>query len=328
MRLDAVKAEADRKARQKQMEVGLPAFHETQPLTGRVEGNAVYLDDDTAASPVRRTQGNYLPAAPGNRTIDDYYNPAVASTTYPPPQRQPSGHSIARHVTGSTQAPTYATNYAPSARGQEPAQPYPFAAANAYNDPYEANPRQEYGHTAGGTTCEFAYVLLICPNISLDHSTASHQQYSSAYEQHNAFAGQPDNNAYGSNTGYTQPGFAPQDSFTPNPHGYASEPQSAYSSAPQTFYSANSTPQAPERGYTLGGDGYGASSVPPLPTHNDSYFPAPINTAVAPATGPVLSPRGQRAMSPETYNHAPPPSYELTPSPSPGIAPGQWGSKR
>ena len=33
MRLDAVKAEADRKARQKQGEMGLPAFQEYQPLT-------------------------------------------------------------------------------------------------------------------------------------------------------------------------------------------------------------------------------------------------------------------------------------------------------
>ena len=113
LRLDAVKAEADRKARERQAkEVGLPAFAETQPLTARVDGDHVYFDDgdsqkdklstapatpNESANSRQRVVTGYVQGAPGNRAVDDYYNAAgTASPPMPntyPPQRQGSAHA-------------------------------------------------------------------------------------------------------------------------------------------------------------------------------------------------------------------------------------------
>ncbi|CAE6400800.1 unnamed protein product [Rhizoctonia solani] len=130
MRLDAVKAEADRKARQlaAPQGSGLPAFYEYErtplrreepqyyeeevevvvPYTdgpGREPSRASQRSQRTqlsggAAQAAYRPNRNYEPGAPGTRAIDDYYNniaPTAASlaaaNTYPPqpqPQRQPS----------------------------------------------------------------------------------------------------------------------------------------------------------------------------------------------------------------------------------------------
>ncbi|CAE6348611.1 unnamed protein product [Rhizoctonia solani] len=125
LRLDAVKAEADRKARQKagKQEVGLPAFHEYERTPLRREEPQYYEEEvevvvpyndrpgrepsrashrtqasGGAAAAAYRPNRNYEPGAPGTRAIDDYYNntaPTAASlaaaNTYPPqPQRQPS----------------------------------------------------------------------------------------------------------------------------------------------------------------------------------------------------------------------------------------------
>jgi hypothetical protein len=105
MRLDAVKAEADRKARQGKTEMGLPAFPEydpTQPLTSDAEHEnptrAPYRDAQYAAAPV------------GTRAVDEYY---TAGNTAYPPRRQPTASS------GRTQQTGYAhsqqtSGYAPS----------------------------------------------------------------------------------------------------------------------------------------------------------------------------------------------------------------------
>jgi hypothetical protein len=59
--------------------------------------------------------------------------------------------------------------------------------------------------------------------------------------------------------------------------------------------------QPPQRQYTLGGDGYGNNSVPPLPEHDPySGYPPGLDTtsgattgAYAGATSPVRGPRPQ-----------------------------------
>ncbi|KAL5639113.1 hypothetical protein ACGC1H_006587 [Rhizoctonia solani] len=122
LRMDAVKAEADRKARQKagKQEVGLPAFYEYERTPLRREEPQYYEEEvevvvpyvDRPGQPSRgsqrtqvsgsaatgsyRSNRNYEPGAPGTRAIDDYYNntaPTAASlaaaNTYPP-QPQPS----------------------------------------------------------------------------------------------------------------------------------------------------------------------------------------------------------------------------------------------
>ena len=110
MRLDAVKAEADRKARQQKGELGLPSFPEydpTQPLTADVE------HEPTSRVPYRDAQ--YAAAPVGTRAVDDYY----ASGNAYPPRRQPTSSSA---YTQSTQRTGYtpsqhASGYAPSTYG-------------------------------------------------------------------------------------------------------------------------------------------------------------------------------------------------------------------
>jgi len=169
MRLDAVKAEADRKARQKQGEVGLPAFFETQPLTGHVEGDQIHLEggqskpDLTPPPNTTNFKGGYSPGPTGTRTVDAYYHNNNSSTTLYPPQevrRQrseystrttassppishaiPSGYGQYGNVTASTSPPPNNQLLVPSGH-----QPY-------NNDPYG----REYGHSAGGTSCKYKY---------------------------------------------------------------------------------------------------------------------------------------------------------------------------
>lgn len=184
LRLDAVKAEADRKARQKQGEVGLPAFSETQPLTARVDGDQVYVDrdDDHANSsnahltanavPPARQQGyagGYVQAAPGTRAVDEYYSPtpAQAGNTYPPqhPSRQGSGYAPATpSVSGFSNVshspvPQQSTAYGASPYGtyNAPSTTSPPPSNQLLGVPGQYNPGQygqEYGHTAGGSSCE------------------------------------------------------------------------------------------------------------------------------------------------------------------------------
>lgn len=181
VRLDVVKAEADRKARQAQGETGLPAFQEyeqTQPLKAKVDGDEVYFDE--AEAPYRDNHsvttatggrgpsqggyagGGYAPAPVGGRAIDEYNN---NPSSYPPPPQ--------RRVSTQTQftASSYPSSYAPPSHTQTPTIPAVVAAvptaatrspvhesspSNYYNqDPYGT---QAYGHVAGGSSCQ-------CPSV-------------------------------------------------------------------------------------------------------------------------------------------------------------------
>ncbi len=117
MRLDAVKAEADRKAQQKtNTEQGLPAFYESQPLTGHVDGDQVYLDNEHDSSSQSRIAGQghsgYVQGSPGGRAIDDYYagpSQTSGSNIYPPSRREPSAYAPSTYSTSATQSPSTAT---------------------------------------------------------------------------------------------------------------------------------------------------------------------------------------------------------------------------
>ncbi|THV01432.1 pali-domain-containing protein [Dendrothele bispora CBS 962.96] len=329
MRLDAVKAEADRKATQK--EGGLPAFYsESQPLTGRVDGDNVYADspyqDNTPQTPhggygrrPSQTSGyahnGYVQAPAGTRAVDEYYNPTQPQNTsaYPPqPQRQASSHS--HHPQRQGSGHTYATsNYAPStynnyASAQSPpAQPLPSnqylgVGQQSYPERY-GTPGREYGHATGGSTYYSA-----------------HEQHPSSYSQ------------------YDQPRTDPYNPYNSTP------PQTGYGSQATSYYSAAATtPGAgPERSYTLGGDGYGMNSVPPLPERQDSVPPmpdhpsataynipyagttAPINTNsgnTSPVKGPRPPPGIPTTHSSPVEHEDSPPGYDAGTS---GIA-GAWG---
>ncbi|KAL4070740.1 pali-domain-containing protein [Scleroderma citrinum] len=313
VRLDVVKAEADRKARQAQGETGLPAFQEYEqtPLKAKLDGDEVYLDDAEAPyrdshSAIGRqsgyTGGGYTPAPVGARAIDEYNN---NPSSYPPqPQRRGSAQT---QVTASS----YPSSYVPSSHTHTPTIPPVTASVpppTALSPVYEPSPSNYYNQDPYGTQ-------------TYGHATGGNS-YSSYYNPYDTQA----------QTHYTGP-------------SHNSDPYNADYVTSHDLYAATGAHQ-PERSYTLGGDGYGANTVPSLQT-NDPYYgryqsPAPImpqSTSSPPlvdtnvmrtsptAVSPVRGPRGPRTsivLSPPSLPYSDnPPDYESGPS----GAPGQWGTK-
>ncbi|KAG6830889.1 hypothetical protein H0H92_014040 [Tricholoma furcatifolium] len=347
MRMDAVKAEADRKARQNKIEGGLPAFHEVQPLTGHIDGDKVYLEDPShpesvtpnSGRPAQAGTGGYVRAPPGSRAVDEYYSPTRdnAATTYPPtpqnnygqtgyapaaPHRAPSSNSRSQYSQSN-----YAPSTHPTSTSPPPGNQYNQATSQQqYSDPYY-NSGAQYGHTAGGSSY---------------HSAAtSHDRQATNYSNYDPYA--------------TQQPTSYNDNYSNN---YNAVPASSYTTGPSNYYQAQSpapvTSHQNERSYTLGGsaypdNGYGASAVPPIPEHSaygassprqhpseyqSSYFPAattsppPINTNVgyspAASTSPVKGPRAQNSLQVRNEESMPvesPPGYDAGTS---GIQ-GAWG---
>ncbi|PPQ77035.1 hypothetical protein CVT25_014852 [Psilocybe cyanescens] len=336
LRLDAVKAEADWKARQKKAEVGLPAFSETQPLTGRVEGDHVYVDGDentsqshltaSAVPPARQTAGGYVQGAPGSRAVDEYYNQpqTPTSNTYPPQHlnRQASGYAPSVYASSTFTANVPHSSGPQGAAGYE-SSPY------SYNAPVTASPqgqnqllalpgqypqdqRREYGHSAGGSSY---------------HTASPHEQHPSSYSQYDPYAAQQQQQQ----SHYAEPSYH-QDPYTTSPPMPAA---GGYAGTPNPYFNAPTSPPLPqaqhERAYTLGGDGYGASSVPPLQDygHNTSgsHFltqsPPTLNTNLAfeqPAqASPVRGPRPR----PGSMSEDAPPGYDAGTA---GVT-GNWGKR-
>ena len=191
MRLDAVKAEADRKARQKN-EIGLPAFPEHVPLNGN--GKAQYLEEESddehhnpyrdeaaigtatalgagagvAASGPRRQasgpayRGGYAQGAPGTRAVDEYYNSSTtpsrsntANTGYPPPPNRNYNGTPSQANSAYAQSmysTTSGTQSAVSAPHMPTANTTTAAAiGTAAGAGYLA--AQGYGHKNGGSSC-------------------------------------------------------------------------------------------------------------------------------------------------------------------------------
>ncbi|KAI0073719.1 pali-domain-containing protein [Panus rudis PR-1116 ss-1] len=330
VRLDAVKAEADRKARQAKGELGLPAFQEyeqTQPLT-KVD-HEEYVDDNGHILPYHNTgssasvapganyqssHAGYAQAPAGSRAVDDYYNtrPSQGTNSYPPqPRRQATDTSASTYSYNAPQAPVPTIPPPPSASpsygavatavagaaGTAAASSYlsPGAATGNYaHSQYPSNASAAaYGHTAGGTTY---------------HSAASHQQYGSSYSAYDPYAAAPQqNSAFNSDT-YNNTGYLS------NPLANASTAAAAYT--PATPASTMSPPYGashqPERSYTLGGDNYATYNSTPsqqLTQHQDfdpyaAYYPSPP-TAPSPGANRSPAPITTQANSPPM----PSPSY-------------------
>lgn len=169
MRLEAVKAEADRKARQAagKNEIGLPAFqeYERQPLTSKNDDH--YIEDGDSIVPFNaqakqqpQYAGGYAQAIPGTRAVDAYYNNAPAPAR-PSPARQGSQHTQAPSLYTDQQS-TYQSTYQSSTYGAPVAAAATAATAGAaagylYSDPYghQQQPSGAYGHPTRGTSCEF-----------------------------------------------------------------------------------------------------------------------------------------------------------------------------
>ncbi|KAM6498635.1 SUR7/PalI family domain containing protein [Amanita muscaria] len=295
-RLDAVRAEAERKALQAKPEGGLPAFHETQPLAARVDGDAVYFEpykDNHAASLAssQSSRAGYAPAPTGTRAIDDYYSTPAAA--YPPqahPKRQNSATTASASLYPSTASaasppprqPSHA--HYPSASYHQP-QPHVFGVASPppVDSYYNNDPSYGHGQQASGYSA-----------VPIHHQQPSgnsnySQQYTDPYARHvqhqaSYHSYQPSNASY-------------------NPQVQADN-QATYHS-----------PITQQRSYTLGGDGYGS---PPPPQHQQSGSAyqspiiAPINTNVGYASPTSMSPTGPRPQPSSSSPHLEdaPPSYD------------------
>nr|VWO96725.1 Rim9 protein [Ganoderma boninense] len=354
VRLEAVKAEADRKARQAagKNEVGLPAFqeYERQPLTSKSDEHEQFVEEagnivpyhvktpsngaglgaGTAAYARQGNQqttyaGGYAQAAPGNRSVDAYYNNS-APTAHPVPARQGSTH------TQSAYSDPYAPSIAPAAvAGATAAGGYLAADAyGQYGHQQQLSAASGYGHGPRGTSS------VSQPDGSAYNTGAAYNTGTGYNNVVDPFAAQP-----------SQTQFNP-DTYNASSYMYgqvsASSPQSAVAAANTNPYRAT-----PERNYTLGGGGYGANVVPALdqnrasPAPSSSVYSAttstmyPINTSVSPPPMPQpASPRGPREPATTTsqplvsspvqeqppYNEAPPMYDAATAQP-----PGQWGAK-
>ncbi|KAF6748398.1 hypothetical protein DFP72DRAFT_1174304 [Ephemerocybe angulata] len=304
MRLDAVKAEADRKARAKVKEGGLPAFSENEPLTAVIDGDHVYLDNDAGASSNAHTAvsgstagrkpsqhslahaksatfaaGGYVQGAPGNRAVDEYYNPtqtpAPGPNTYPPqPQTAPYGASA--YAAPQRQGSGYQPSSAPAVGvggiyggGYATTSPPPSQMLNVpggYNDPY-APQGQAYGHTQGGSSYHTA--------------SGGHSQYPST-------AGPAQTAGFAQYEAYEQP--------------YSSPPQqpatSYYSPQPDAQYTAREHPAFLAPGLT-------SSPPPPAGYSSNALAPTALTTGYSPAlTQSPPQQQQQRQPSYDAYNTA------------------------
>ncbi|KAI0375123.1 pali-domain-containing protein [Pilatotrama ljubarskyi] len=366
MRLEAVKAEADRKARQAagKNEIGLPAFqeYERQPLTSKADetyvedgdqilpyhsqqpsggagvgaGTAAYTRQGSQTQP--RYAGGYAQAAPGTRAVDAFYStPAQPQNAYPSPTRQGSQHT--QGTSGYTDPYTLPPGAAPAAPAAVGASYLgPSTSYGQYGHQQQPTTGSAYSHPARGTSY---------------HSAVSHQQYPSDYHTTPAdpFAAQP---------------AMPQTNFNADPYymhnaSPSSPPPSGGSGTnpyrPQGSYAPPLAP--PERNYTLSGGGYGANVVPaadmpsyppyggpsPAPSAPSTYSgttaytsaPAPINTTIAPPmaqTSPTSprGPRGPNRSQPSAVVESPVEEHEHEDAPpmydaATAQPPGQWGTK-
>ncbi|KAI0686014.1 SUR7/PalI family-domain-containing protein [Cytidiella melzeri] len=324
MRLDAIKADADRKLRQQ--EAGLPAFAETQPLTSKLDGEEWMEDGDNNIVPYRPNQvtspggaagigagtaaygrqhnsppaaqytaGGYAQATPGTRAVDDYYNSRPtqqATSSYPPqPRRQASSSTQYTHSSNA-----YSSTAAPPPIPTDPASNQYLAAGAAAYGGHSQTPSatSQYGHPERGTTY---------------HSAASHQQYPTSYSQYpeavpaafnseayNATGRIPQANASSYAPRGAQPYTATNTMYTTTSAAY--DPYARTSSPPQ---------RVPERNYTLGGDSY-----PQQP--QSQYY-------TTESSGSLYAPAQDNAHYSVALDHMPSP-YSPMPSPhSPTISP-------
>ncbi|KAG6868491.1 hypothetical protein C0993_002029 [Termitomyces sp. T159_Od127] len=341
MRLDAVKAEADRKARQNKIEGGLPAFHEVQPLTGHIDGNKVYVDDPaqpdnyppSGGRPAYGvTSGGYVQKPPGTRAVDEYYSPTrtdYAAPTYPPePQtnygtagyapstarRQPSSHAHSQYSHSNHEPSTYAPSYPEQYVGpNQPQSPDPYYNTGA-----------QFGHAVGGSLREspihhpylYDSYLLKDHDSSNAHPRTNYPTYDSYEPQ------QPAAYNNGQNQYSAAPAPAASASYAPGPSNYY-QPQPGSSHQNEWRYASGDT--------TYSNNGYGANSVPPPSEHQTSYYPAQtttspppgnINSAYTPHQSAAGPSKRQNTLQVRNDDEAPP-TYEAGTS----AVQGSWGKQ-
>lgn len=319
MRLDAVKAEADRKARKKQGELGLPSFPEydaTLPLTADAEHEpqpqAPYRDSGYAAAP------------PGTRAVDDYY--AAGTNNAYPPRRQPTTSSGYTQQTGYAHS-QHTSGYAPSTYQVPTAistgPPVTGGYLNADNlghqhEQYGSQASARYGHEQYPSNANAGY-----RRGSTDHGGES------AYQAYNAVParGGADNVGTDPFRSYATPQAQP---LNPNIYNVTSRlsppPQQPYGSAvadptAASYYTPQVQTGTESRSYTLGGGGYGDNLVPALHDRtsvtSQGYLPYPGSVSsgsvysgmgMETPTSPrgTLQPVREGVASPDPYEDSPP----------------------
>ena len=296
LRLDAVRAEAERKAFQAKPEGGLPAFHEYQPLTARIDGDAVYLEpykDGSLPSSTQSGRAGYAPAPQGTRAIDEYYTPSAKA--YPSSQ-----HSSRRRNSATT-----ASSYPPTvpAASPPPQQAYLDGYAStqsqtpgghrhnaSYSDPYNAS-AQAYNHGQQASSCKYYHPSI--PNYpfssTVDSTVPIHQQQPSSNSNHSQY----------------------NDPYAPRHVQHQASYHSATNNT-ESYFPTPAIPPPPHRNYSLGGAGYSPS--PRLPEAHQPYqspIVPPVNTNVgyvSPIVSPVRGPRAPPSLAPPSEEA--PPGYD------------------
>ncbi|KAJ6611492.1 hypothetical protein B0H10DRAFT_2437470 [Mycena sp. CBHHK59/15] len=336
MRLDAVKAEADRKARQKASEGGLPAFHESEPLTTTAydDGNGIYTDKP-------QTPGGYMQAPPGSRAVDQYYNnvgpsagynnagpsAGYSNTAYPPsPQRQyaPSTYAPSTYSYNVPQAPQNA--YPPQQYHSTPPLPQQYHSASPPPQQYQSIPPPQ--QTLSPPPQQYQAVGAMRAPEPVQQQQ---QHYLDPMANANPYVTAPGHAARGTSyhSAVSHPGeysqYDPYDGATRSeyytPQGQSQYTQSQYMPQGQSQY----TPQTQAEYSPQGHDGYGANSVPTL--GETGYFPhmqtqKEEEYASGPSTPAPKGPRNHRqSLHAMNHDEESPPEYEVGSE----HIPGAWG---
>ncbi|EIN13846.1 pali-domain-containing protein [Punctularia strigosozonata HHB-11173 SS5] len=368
MRLDAVKAEADRKAAQKRGEVGLPAFDEydaAQPLNPSkvtyavIDGDRVVAEDEHHAQSYRDQPSStqhpgYAQAAPGTRAVDEYHSASPqrqpsSHSTYPPQAQTPSQMQSSARRQGSGHSgyasSAYNTGYPTSSPAAVPPMPSvsPVGAAAAVAGTAAAGQYlapSGYGHQQYATGGTFGHGQDMTSYHSAHSQYPSQQYYDAQTDQGHWQDPSFNAEAYGA---MVMPGASHSQSYSPaQPTQHGAYGQYHSPSPPM--------PSAHDRSYTLGGGGYGASSVPvhaayeatayaqpqpEVPMPSPAYDAAYTNDAArtmsptSPVRGPRSPPPRNTVASPTQYDDEPPQYQEASGSSGNGgplHPPGGWNS--
>ncbi|KAL5494732.1 hypothetical protein ACEPAI_193 [Sanghuangporus weigelae] len=285
MRLDAIRAEAERKARQKN-EVGLPAFPEhadvVKPLRHMdddvSDGDEPYRDHKAlgygagVGAPRRQGSGStmgthaqqpsfrggYAQAPPGTRAVDEYYSSSPSS-----PARSNAG------APGMSYPPNrqYSTSPGAMAAAGAGAAGIGAGAGAGY---LAATSGAAYGHRTSDTSYHTAA-----------STPSQHQQYPSAYSTYNN-NNNNNNNEPSPYSSSGMPGAFATTSTSPPPR-QPSQPYADpyYPSSSHAAYGSSAAPGATAAAYGGGDYSYGAQSYDP---YSASGYPTAITSGAAAAT--------------------------------------------
>ncbi|KAJ7492058.1 SUR7/PalI family-domain-containing protein [Mycena latifolia] len=332
MRLDAVKAEADRKARQKATEGGLPAFHESVPLTTTAydDGGAIYTDKP-------HTPGGYMQAPPGSRAVDQYYagpstgynnmGPSAGynnASSYPPsPQRQyaPSTYAPSTYSYNAPQQPQQ-TAYPPQQYHSTPPLQYsmspPMHSMSPPPQQYNSTPPAHEGQQYAALGAVHApSPVQQQPNPYLDPAAANTNPYLGV--SGHAARG----TSYHSAASHPANEYSQYDPYDPNTQNTPHESE-YYTPQAQSQYAQSQYPPQTPGDYTPRSDGYGANNVPPLDT-SGGYFAQASTAAQTSQPSGSTSPKGPRnhrqSLHAVNAHEDSPPQYEAGSE----HIPGAWG---